>query len=290
MRIFFLLFYFVTTSVSIAQESLINFSEDDLKFLRYLQKTKQYHQFETYFRYVDPEDQSFTVRNELLYLKAGNAYYQKNLQLAADLFLDVNRGFSRYEESRFFAAYCLSHSNKVKESEQLLEDLIIEDPIIKELKDFQQAGNALLSRDLNKFRGLSKNFTYQHYALMGEEEKLIDYYQELKDFKPKSMVLAGLMSAVIPGSGKIYTGKVGEGIAALLTIGVLGTITAENYIKAGLGNYKTIFFGSIFSVFYLGNIYGSMVSVKVYRQEFNETIDQGILFSMHIPIRNVFLK
>jgi len=69
---------------------------------------------------------------------------------------------------------------------------------------------------------------------------------------------------------------------------MLGAITYENYRKEGFRNYKTITFGSLLTVFYAANIYGSVYSVKIYREEFNQQLHHAVLFNMHIPIRTVF--
>jgi TolA-binding protein len=85
----------------------------------------------------------------------------------------------------------------------------------------------------------------------------IDRYQELPE---KSPVLAGVMSAILPGSGYIYAEHYGDGITAFLINGlfIAGTITAihqENYAVAGI-------VGGVGLPFYLGNIYGSANAAK----------------------------
>ena len=97
-----------------------------------------------------------------------------------------------------------------------------------------------------------------------------------------------MLSAVIPGAGKVYIKKYGGALSSLLTCGILGLLTYENYNKAGPTSFKTVFFGSLFSVFYIGNIYGSVYAVKDYRNDFKEKIEYRILFNIHIPLRNAF--
>jgi tetratricopeptide (TPR) repeat protein len=86
---------------------------------------------------------------------------------------------------------------------------------------------------------------------------LLDRYQELPE---KSPVLAGVMSAILPGSGYIYAEHYGDGITAFLINGlfIAGTVAAinqENYAVAGI-------VGGIGVPFYLGNIYGSANAAK----------------------------
>jgi hypothetical protein len=195
-----------------------------------------------------------------------------------------------YFPAHFLAAYSLAHQGDLQESEKLFYSLQPADSLLKELKYLELSGIALLKRDLELFEDLHEQMNYNFYQLETSKDKLFTYYEDLRDFNAKSPALAGIMSAIIPGSGKMYTGKVGEGITSLLGLTVLGFITYENYKKAGPANYKTITFGSLFALFYTANIYGSIISVKVYRDEFNKRYDHKILFNMHIPVRNVFSK
>jgi len=71
----------------------------------------------------------------------------------------------------------------------------------------------------------------------------------------KSPLLAGVLSAVVPGSGQAYAGNYRDGLAALLVNGlfIAGTAVAidqENYATAAV-------VGGIGLPFYLGNIYGA---------------------------------
>lgn len=85
----------------------------------------------------------------------------------------------------------------------------------------------------------------------------LDRYRELPE---KSPVLAGFLSAILPGSGYMYAEHYGDGITAFLINGlfIAGTLTAihqENYALAGI-------VGGIGVPFYLGNIYGSANAAK----------------------------
>ena len=156
------------------------------------------------------------------------------------------------------------------------------------MKQFELAGMSLLQKDYSIYGTYSNRHSSVNFALVNEKDVLDDVYKRTLRFNQKSMILAGLMSAIIPGSGKMYAGKVGEGVSSFLSIGVLAALTLENYYKAGPKNFKTIAFGSAFTIFYLGNIYGSIISIKVYRNEFNKIGENKILFNLQIPLRTVF--
>lgn len=88
---------------------------------------------------------------------------------------------------------------------------------------------------------------------------LLDQYRELPQ---KSPLVAGVMSALIPGSGHIYAGHTGDGVTAFFLNGlfIAGTVAAvrqENYGVAGV-------VGVIGLPFYIGNIYGAANAAKKY--------------------------
>jgi TolA-binding protein len=121
-----------------------------------------------------------------------------------------------------------------------------------------------------------KRFLERYPDHPGEENvrealALLDRYQELPE---KSPVLAGVMSAILPGSGYIYAEHYGDGITAFLINGlfIAGTITAihqENYAVAGI-------VGGVGVPFYLGNIYGSANAAKKWNLGVRNEIIQKI--------------
>jgi TM2 domain-containing membrane protein YozV len=106
---------------------------------------------------------------------------------------------------------------------------------------------------------------------VSEALTLLDLYQQLPE---KSPVLAGVMSAILPGSGYIYAEHYGDGITAFLINGlfIAGTVTAihqENYAVAGI-------VGGVGVPFYLGNIYGSANAAKKWNLAARNKIIQKI--------------
>lgn len=88
---------------------------------------------------------------------------------------------------------------------------------------------------------------------------LLDQHQGLPQ---KSPVTAGVMSALVPGSGHIYAGHYGDGITAFFLNGlfIAGTVMAaqqENYALATV-------VGVIGLPFYIGNIYGAANAATKY--------------------------
>jgi tetratricopeptide (TPR) repeat protein len=120
----------------------------------------------------------------------------------------------------------------------------------------------------------------QHPAVQSvrEAEALLERYRERPE---KSPALAGLMSAILPGSGYIYAEHYGDGITAFLINGlfIAGTVAAihnENYAVAGI-------VGGVGVPFYLGNIYGSANAAKKWNLEARNEIIRKI-HSLLVPL------
>jgi TM2 domain-containing membrane protein YozV len=107
------------------------------------------------------------------------------------------------------------------------------------------------------------------------QDKISSFYEWKKDPPFKSSTVAGIMSAIIPGGGKIYVGEIGDGIVAFLTTAVFTYIAYDNF-KAGHNTRAWIWTG-VAALFYSGNIYGSVAAAQVYNAkmtfEFNEELN-----------------
>lgn len=100
-------------------------------------------------------------------------------------------------------------------------------------------------------------------AFPSAERKHIENFYEWKNDPPyKSPLLAGLLSAVIPGLGKVYTENYTDGLFAAFLTGVFGYISYTNF-KADHQVRAWIFTG-VTAFFYAGNVYGSAASAQIY--------------------------
>jgi TM2 domain-containing membrane protein YozV len=92
----------------------------------------------------------------------------------------------------------------------------------------------------------------------------------------KSKTLAGLYSAIIPGSGKFYCGRTLDGIQSLATTTVLGWQAYDGFHADGTRSAKGWIFGILGGIFYLGNIYGSVVAADIHNEEHEEALFQKV--------------
>lgn len=131
---------------------------------------------------------------------------------------------------------------------------------------FLTASSFALSGDWHRVNSFTEipHSTYPVTELRSLSE---NYMQE----PHKSPFLAGLMSGIIPGSGKIYTRRWKDGLFSLLLITASGWQAYRIFDKKGYDNPVGWFFGGMTVGLYAGNIYGSVKSAKI----FNETIDDA---------------
>jgi tetratricopeptide (TPR) repeat protein len=220
-------------------------------------------------------------------LAAENDHYRAITEYKRFIFLEPNSPF--VPQARLSIANSLIGGNRWDQADASLEDLIRRHPESPEAikgrllyaETAYERGNFGLARD--RYRALAKlqtdvetlNYTNfrigwtfleqdspskakDHFSLMPEQQKDLllrdlNAYQELPQ---KSPFLAGALSAVLPGSGQLYTGRLRQAALSFLLNGafILGAIEAfhnENYAV-----------GSIFLFFeigwYGGNIYNAV--------------------------------
>jgi tetratricopeptide (TPR) repeat protein len=96
----------------------------------------------------------------------------------------------------------------------------------------------------------------------------------------KKPTLAAFLSSILPGLGKVYTRRAYDGLYSVTILGTTGLLSYSGFRKDGVTSTKGCIFGLASGVFYLGNIYGSAISARVYNQrvedEFWEMVSSRI--------------
>ena len=78
----------------------------------------------------------------------------------------------------------------------------------------------------------------------------------------KNPTTAMLLSALIPGSGKVYAGRTLDGVFAALGTLITATFATLNFQRDGISSVRGWFQGSLAVGLYIGNIYGSGVAAR----------------------------
>ncbi|MCD4666047.1 MAG: hypothetical protein K8R68_12320 [Bacteroidales bacterium] len=267
---------------------ICNAQKNDAVFIGHL-SNKGFHKEVIHLtKSIDFSSSTLALKDSLLYLRGWSYYNLKILNKSYEDLIKVTASSPFYYKSHFFAAYNQTYIGNYTLAKENVRDIKGIEPIHISLEHFSLAAISLLERDFTTFKEQIQQVDTTFFAFHVESEKFRQYAVDLKAHKRKSPVLAGIMSAVIPGSGKIYAGKTAQGISSFIAVAGLGFVTFENHRKLGSKNIKTIIFGTAFTFFYLSNIYGAVFSIKVSEVEFQDEFQNKILFNLHIPFRTIF--
>lgn len=144
----------------------------------------------------------------------------------------------------------------------------------------------LLKYDSTTSLSILRNKSLEDTTLSPQRKRLDLLCHQLPEPK-KSAWVAGLLSAAIPGLGKIYAGQKREGWSILYTLLPLGGLVAENIYRSGVKSPQTICFGGIFSIFYIGNIIGSIYSPQASYHNQHEKFRKNIISNLYQPIHTI---
>jgi hypothetical protein len=93
-----------------------------------------------------------------------------------------------------------------------------------------------------------------------------------KQLKYKKPFVAAMFSAIIPGSGKMYTKNWKDGLMSMMFVGLNTWQAYRGFHKNGSESVYGWIFTGVAGGFYLGNIYGAHKSAKKYNNKLDEDI------------------
>ena len=267
---------------------LVDSIQQELNFIAYLNNRGENRDALLALKRLQMTGANFsTGRTDTInFFTAWNLHQIKNSDSAIFYFdrISVSSGF--YDPSFFYGVLNRIYSKRYDECRGKF--MAYKNKEYESLTNLNLAALALLEKDLPAFDSLAKSFEYSFYAISEEQKSLKLYADTIRNYPKRSAVVAGVLSAIVPGAGKVYSGKIGQGVAAFLEIAALGGATAEYYFRSGPESAGFIIFGTLFSLFYVGNIWGSALSVHVNRNDFYQRIDNNIMVDLHIPLRRIF--
>ncbi len=284
--IYLLLILLIATNAK-AQESQA--MHNQLKFANYLLRNNLTDDFFTLLHSKSKDSTGSVAQFDSLYLLAGHAYYLNNDNDSAVFsFKKISNSSPVYGEACFNSAYILAETGNYKESYKIIEEYNPPVASEKDLKQLHLESVSLLMRDTANYAQLRKSKKYQSSNTISNENKLENFLKEIKAVHHRSGFLAGTFSALVPGLGKVYAGEAKQGAVTFLPVTILGFQLYEAYKKAGVKSVRFYASAAIFSVFYVANIWGAVLSVTVKRNELNDAINDEILFNLHIPVQSIF--
>jgi len=256
------LILFLLTSIHLAAQDFYN-QENSFKFGEYLYNSNQYNlalrEFERCV-FLKPDDREAYVylfkiyRKENDFDKAIDCYkrYSGNLDFAK---MDTVFG------SEYFKL--LVQKERYQETQTFLES----NPF------FNTDTNLKLSAKL-----LKKEWD-EAYKFTVEENKpinksLMEITMQGTTLKKKSPALGGLLSTILPGSGKVYAGRWKDGVISFLMTSSAAFVAVRGFNKNPNNIYPWVM--STFSVvYYSGNIFGSIKAVQKHnKNKENELVNK----------------
>jgi hypothetical protein len=284
----FLFLFFVDLSLAQTYESTFN---RELDFLFHLEENTQLEDFNYYGSKLISEEHFNTDQIDSLNYILGIVNYKFKNHTTAEMHLKSVSDNSIYYYKSVFYSVCSSLESKNIESAfnyLIQKDFTGSDELIVQLQKHELAGIALLKRDFSLYDSISTSFETKNETLKEEHNLQIKYYNDLKKLKRKSPLIAGALSAIIPGTGLCYSGNNGQGLAAFLRVVTLAGLSLESYNRLGPKNAQFIAFAGLFSLFYIGNIWGSALSVRIRYDEKSKEIEHNLSVGLKIPIDNFF--
>ena len=225
----------------------------------------------------------------LRYLKGWTLYHNQRFSQAAATLGTVGTTSPFWPKSALFGSLCLLESGDIAGAKQRLSEFAATPAAepYREIVAFQREGIALLEGNIEEYHRWRQEINTESFAF-GDEQLMLDRVAANRPGNKKPWV-AGVASAVVPGLGQIYAGNVGEGVASFLAVGAFAALTATSWHKAETPlNWRTITYGTVGSLLYIGNIFGSVASVRVYHQRIETANEKAVMYSIHIPLRSIF--
>ena len=250
-----LLFLFFCT-IGNAQ-NLFN-AENSKKFARYLESTRQYKLAAVEYERIlsiektDPAIYTGLLKNYRLGNICNNSF--KNLDE-----LNVNHFFSNQSIASEYLKLSLT-CNCCYEESYFSEAL---SSVKNNEKIFYKLGYYLFTEQKDS---LSRH-TYNNLSLLSNNyPTVLTNIENIESFKRKSPGLAMAMSAIVPGSGKAYSGYWGDAVMSLIFVSTNAWLSYRGFSKKGVKNANGWVFGGISLGFYLGNIWGSGKAARTTNQ------------------------
>ncbi len=265
---------------------------EDIRFARYLMENKSYNDAVYVLSRMSRSQKISDVQADSISFLMGYSHFsRRSVDSAVGWLSKVGAQSALHPKALFYNAFGRIYLGQLDSARRVLDAYSFSgDSALLQLKTYQEAAVSVLDRDFTSYDRIRKSLVNPYYPVAAEVRNLEGYAVDLKRIRRRSPAVAGLLSAVIPGAGKIYAGYRMQGLAAFAQVLVFGAAAAESYVKhpAGPGSARFIALGSLFSIFYIGNIWGSVLSVRIKRNEQYREIDQSILVDLRVPLVRLF--
>lgn len=227
-----------------------------------------------YSRFLFAAD-SFPGKADSIFFKIALCYrYSEKYKESINYFHKIIDGYkesSLLDESYLEIGLCYSFSNSYEQSNEILKSYFVSDSPSR--LDVPARQLIALNHIQRKEWDQAREFIY---GMDVSSDQLLSFIEKGQNLPRKSAFISGLLSTVIPGAGKFYCNRPMDGVHSLVTVGITGWQAYEGFNEDGIHSVKGWIFGVLGGIFYLGNIYGSVVAADIYNQE------QDVVFKISV--------
>ncbi len=100
----------------------------------------------------------------------------------------------------------------------------------------------------------------------------------------KSRLMAGVLSALLPGAGKLYAGRPKDALGTLMILGSTSYLAYRAFQADGRGSAWGWVYGAFSAGLYAGDIYGAAVAVQVTNDSHAQQVVHQVEVSCGLPL------
>ena len=242
-------------------------SQIDLNFINHLQKNKLYKEQAYYLTTLEKQ----TAKTDSISYQLAKLYLQ---QKSDSLF------FEKYELSKHLL-------NEDTNAIRIANYYFLKHPsTYYQNKWFSQLNKISTDTINNSIVNLYVSLSSKQNTTIYINPYLTKDINKYNKLKHKSPVLAGFLSAVVPGLGKFYGQRPRSGLTTLISHGINAYQAIESINTYGVKNSFSIFSMSFFGLFYASNIYGSFHDLKALKKQRKKQIliDAEKYYHINYPV------
>ena len=263
-----------------APESIIRFAEYLYQTGDYLRAAGEFQRYLFSFSSPPPDADSVLFKTGVCFRLA--QHYDQAVTSFRNL-IHSHHSSALLEDAYIQISYTRFLEGKYEDSLSLVDQFV---PSLKteakKLKLLQLKGvNLIYQRRWDEAAAESRSLQ-KSYPAKPFTPVLMEFAEQGKTLPRKSPFLAGLMSALIPGTGKIYAQRTTDGLMSLLSVAVTAWQAYEGFHKDGLHSVKGWIYGSLGAFFYFGNIYGSVTAAKIFNEQAEDKFLEQIRVVIHV--------
>ena len=206
-------------------------------------------------------DENKLYQEELYYLNSLDKHYVS--QDSLNFFL-AKFYLKQKNDSLFFTHYKLSYAlfNTDQKALQNIDYYFFKHIHIKQQQVWFNELSVMKDSSHSELHGFYNTLTLPEKSSFQLNNTLKSEIKKYNVLSKKNPIVAGCLSAVVPGLGKLYGQRPNSAALTFFSHAIFAAQSIESVKKFGFKNGYSIFSMSLFGLFYISNIYGSFTDLK----------------------------